>query len=637
MKRFLPALALILAIPTGMAFGDRLPEWAAPLADIDCSHYDTNEVDAVCLLDHLELAVDPSGKLIHKGRRGFRVLTADGASWGTMAIPQNSRSRVRRARAWVRYPNEKVKRLKEADTLDTQYFDSNFYTDARKRIIPIPGVSKGAVVFFEWELEQVDEFMLVCWRFQSTIPTLDSKLFFDLPPGVELAWRGFNLQDDFQPDISGRHHVYSRTNIPALPDEELAPAASDLVEQVAIRFHCPAGGTPACDTWADVARWYHGRTREKWGILKEIKSLSAEICQGAANDEEKVRRLCRWVQAKIRYVAISIGMGGYIPHEPTVVCDSKYGDCKDKAFVLMGLLRSQGIDAWPVLCRSGSRGNIDQDFPWPGVFDHCIVAIGMASSGVRFFDPTSETVGYPCLPASLEQSMGLVVREDGGELVRMSSGLEPALDVRVEAEFSSAGSLTARVREVYSLAALEGVRGLYRSLSDEERYRTWEEWLASRIPGVKLVELKWTNLHDAEKDLIIEYSLKAPGLVKEVGKLIMVSPFFIKDVVKPTFGRARRELPVALEGSAITARQEVVLRYPEGLIIEENIEPCSISYDFGAFTTSSTAGEGEMTLIKEYTVRHTTVPAERYSEVKSFFSAVNNVERTEILFVAGTR
>jgi transglutaminase-like putative cysteine protease len=636
-KRLPLYLLLCFVLSAGLArAGNKLPDWAAPLVDIDCSHYDTREVDAVCLLDQNRIDVDPSGKLVHTGRIAYRILTIAGTSRGTMVLAQASRSKIMQVRAWVRYPDGKTKGIKERDTLDTQYVDSAFFTDVRARIIPLPDVTRGSVVFFEWVMEREEEFMMEGWSFQNIIPVLSSQISFDLPPGVDLDWRAFNMPDDFQPQVKGRHYLFSRTDLPVLPHEEWAPAEIDLVERVELRFHCPAGGTPDIESWADVARWYYGITRQQWNTPQAIKSLSAEICKGAADSEEKILRLCNWVQSKIRYVAIEIGMGGYIPHDPVAVCRTKYGDCKDKSFLLMALLRAQGIEAWPVLCRSGSRGHILEDFAWPAAFDHCITAIGTPDSGIRYFDPTSETVGYPCLPANLEGSMGLVVREDSGNLVPMASGLQPELKVSVEAELCRSGILKARVREVYSLAALWEIRSVYRTLNDEERDRAWGEWISRRIPDATIQELNWINLHDPEKDLIIEYSLKAPGLVKRVGELTMLNPFFVQDVPKPSFSADQRFLPVSLESSAIRARQEVTLKLPPDLVLEESIEPCRLSYDFGTFTTSTTEGDGTLTLVKEYTVNHTTVPAARYSEVKAFFAAVNNVERTEILFVATT-
>jgi len=635
MRTLLTALLLVLAVPAGTAYGGKLPDWARSLAEVDCSHHDTNEVDAVCLLDETELTIDPSGTLVHRTRRAFRILTTAGNGRGTAVISHNSRSKINGARAWVQYPNGKVERIREGDTLDTQYADSTFFTDARRRVIPLPGVTKGAVVFFEWELEQDEEFMLVHWRFQSTDPVLESTLSFDLPAGVDLAWQAVNMDEGWKPRVSGSRHLFQRKDVPAVPDEEWAPPAADLMEGVLIRFHSPAGGTPPCEDWADVARWYHGLTREKWAVDDGTRSLSAEICNGAADAEEKIRRLCRWVQSKIRYVDIEIGMGGYIPHDPAEVCRTKYGDCKDKAFLLMGLLRAQGIEAWPVLCRLGGRAGIEAGFPWPGAFNHCITALAAPGAGIRFFDPTSELVPYPCLSPKLEGAMGLLVRADGGELLPMASGVEPRLDVHVEAEITASGGMKARVKEVYSLAALRGVRERFGSLSEEQRHSDWEAWLSRRIPGIKLEEVTWRNLYDAEKDLVIEYSLSAPGLVKRMGSLIMVSPFFIADVNKPSFGKAERKLPVSLEETAIVARQEVVLRYPAGLAVEENIEPCRVATDFGEFSVTVSEGEGELTLVKEYVVRHAIVPAARYGEVKSFFAEVNNAERTEILFASG--
>jgi transglutaminase-like putative cysteine protease len=615
--------------------GDNLPDWAAPLARIDCSGHDTTKVDAVCLEDRMEVAVQPSGEMVQLVRQAFRILTADGTSWGTVVLPYGQRTKIKDIRGWVQYPNGQVKMIKDKDTIDTQYLDGNFYSDVRKKIIYLPEVVKGAFLCYQYEMDQTKDFPVEVWNFQSTIPTHRSELVLSLPPGAELVWKAYNLKN-MQPAVTGNRYVFVRDDVPALPVENLAPPLVDLAERIALRIDLPAATQDVvtdCRSWEDIAKWYYRMTKDRWQTAESVRKVADQLCQGATDPNEKIRRLCGWVQAQIRYLAIIIGVGGYVPHPSSEVCQSKYGDCKDKSFLLMNLLRSQGITAWPVLCQSRLSGDIDPEFPWAGSFNHCIVAIQQPDGTLHFFDPTSDNVGYPYLPSSLDRSLGLLVKEDGGSLVQIVAAQKPRLEMHVKASLSTSGMLLASVREVYSPSALPGVRGGYREKNEADRRQEWSDWLNRRIPGVKLSSLTWSNLFQPDQDLIIDYVLEARGVAKPMGDMWMLNPFFILDMVKPSLTKKERELPIWLHNYAVTSHQVVELTFPAGFRIEEGVEPVSLACDFGKFTIVVDEAGNKLTITKEFDLQDQLLPVGRFDEVKKFLEVVNNAEKVEILFV----
>lgn len=625
--------ALAVLPPVGLRAEDKLPEWAVPLAAGSVSGYDPVKHDAVCLLDYSEAVFDEQGVLTQTVREAFRILSAEGEHHGVRVLSMGPNLKVRELRGWVQEPNGKVTQIKMKDTTETQLLESSLFTEYKKRVASLPNVGKGAFVCFEYELEQRDYPPFLRWLFQSGVPTRHSELVVRVPPGSDLTWKAYNIKE-FQPITAAGTWVFRRKDVAALPtDEPCLPPRRDVAEQVAVRLHLRPGF--AAKTWEEAADWYHGLTSSRWSVPPAVSALADKICEGAADDAEKIRRLCAWVQSEVRYISVHIGLSGMIPIPPEEVCTSKFGDCKGKSFLLMHLLRSRGFQAWPVLCSARGDGLPDHDFASLSDFNHCIVALRVPDGALRFFDPTCETAGWPALPPGMRQAKGLLVREKGGELVTLDSPDRDLIaNVKVDVALATSGLITARVVETYRNGAMGGLRQRYQEIPESDRRKKWQDWLSQRIPDVRLTTLEWKNLFDPEKDLVIEYTVESNGVLRPTGSLWLFQPFFVIDVGKPVLTQPERQVPVYLGGQAISSAQEVTVRYPEGWKVEENLEAIRKETDFGLFSVAVEESPGRLVVRKDYRVKGTTLPVERYGDARDFFKAVQRAEQQEILFVA---
>ena len=63
---------------------------------------------------------------------------------------------------------------------------------------------------------------------------------------------------------------------------------------------------------------------------------------------------------------------GYAPHDVDITFDNRYGVCRDKAGLLVAMLRLAGFKAFPVLIHVGAK--LDPEVPQP-FFNHAIVAV----------------------------------------------------------------------------------------------------------------------------------------------------------------------------------------------------------------------------------------------------------------------
>lgn len=88
--------------------------------------------------------------------------------------------------------------------------------------------------------------------------------------------------------------------------------------------------------------------------------------------EARALAALRLVQDEVRYMALTLGEGGWLPVSASEVWASRQGDCKGKTVLLVALLRELGIDAVPVLV-SSTNPPLDKYLPMVGAFDHVIV------------------------------------------------------------------------------------------------------------------------------------------------------------------------------------------------------------------------------------------------------------------------
>ena len=96
-----------------------------------------------------------------------------------------------------------------------------------------------------------------------------------------------------------------------------------------------------------------------------MRRQARELVAGIAGRRERLAALLDFARRQVRYVAVEVGIGGFRPHRPREVLGRGWGDCKDKALLLVELLREAGIEAYPVLIRAGAEGRVDRDFPCP--------------------------------------------------------------------------------------------------------------------------------------------------------------------------------------------------------------------------------------------------------------------------------
>lgn len=110
--------------------------------------------------------------------------------------------------------------------------------------------------------------------------------------------------------------------------------------------------------------------------LEPDSPLTAEIERiraAHATPEDRAAAALRLVQDQVRYLALSMGEGGYVPQSADAVWRSRYGDCKGKTALLLALLHGLGIEAEAALVSTDYGDGLERRLPLMAWFDHIIV------------------------------------------------------------------------------------------------------------------------------------------------------------------------------------------------------------------------------------------------------------------------
>ncbi|HEY6357028.1 MAG TPA: transglutaminase family protein, partial [Vicinamibacterales bacterium] len=291
-------------------------------------------------------------------------------------------------------------------------------------------------------------------------------------------------------------------DVPWTRSESYSPPADSnpLVMQVSV-------GAPG--SWSDIGRWYAKLAQDRFHADSSLRDTVRAVVLHARSLEDSISALQRWVAQDVRYVSVSLGIGGYQPRTPGTVLSTGFGDCKDKATLFIAALRVIGVDAYPVLLNAGGRP--DRSLPTIGAFDHEIAAI-KRQSGYEFVDLTSEFSPLGTLPYPDASQFALVVHPDG-TTEQVTTPADPAnnnmTEVRMVGVLAPDGTISGRVTwRGTGNAALYMRAAMATRMDSTQREAFLRRVAASWFPNTKGDSLVTFDGKDLRAEPVISYAIR---------------------------------------------------------------------------------------------------------------------------------
>ena len=386
-------------------------------------------IPAVILDEHVEFRfeiIDDSLYIYETLYQETFYLTEVANYWKEMEIAYSGFSEIKdvEARTLIagknKYKTVKVKTFKYKDELNFEIF----HDDIKSITFSYDGLQKGSKTKLSYTRIQHDPHLLGREFLQSGIPVEHKTISIIADNNIEMGIGVFNIDlidVEFTQETGNKYTIYKWevNDIEALKKESASPSIAwysahiiPYIKSYTIndKKHVVLGEIN------DLFNWYNSfvDNLNEDTEDEEMQALVDSITQGAETELEKVKQIFYWTQDNIKYIAIEYGMGGFIPRPANLVCTNRYGDCKDMASTITGLLEYAGINSHLTWIGTNDIPYTYEELPTPNVDNHMIATYIDVDNNYYFLDATGRYSNFD-MPSSFIQGKEALIRKNKNE------------------------------------------------------------------------------------------------------------------------------------------------------------------------------------------------------------------------------
>ncbi len=626
---------LIFTIITTLLFTPLLGE---KKADTSQTAYFSSD-DALIVLDEEDHFLDVNIPALIKKRHVIINLYSEGAySLGEVKIPYiRGLEKVKHIKAKTILPNGKE--IKVKDIWDKELFEGiSSLSDLRAKGFVFPQLTPGCTIEYEFEIEShlpVSEL----WVFTNEYPTLKSKFSLTFPALLTIDYILKNGAPE--PHKSGPFtiggltywkYAWEMDSLLPIPDEPYSPPLNQVAPTV---YYSPTGiyGVSLKFTWDDlvkVLRKFYDP------ILKpddKISSLANKLTEGINDTLQKAIKFYDFTRCSVRYVAVELGLGSWIPTKPSEVLKVKWGDCKDKSALLISLCRSQGIRADMVLLKTIDNGNILKSFP-SLQFNHAIVRI-LVGNIPYYVDPTERYAPFGILSPNLYGAEGIVMEEQDWKFTKLP-GITPLgnfTSEKIEGTLSSSGKLDASFEVVKRGYDMVITSEIINKLNIKDNKKITKSFLKDSYTDVDVEGITLTGLEGTDSMFTVRSHLIIPSfatVAREV-YVLKASPFRFE---VPNLPEGERKTPIVFNYPE-TRELKIKLVFPTPILSKDSLD-IVLFRDWGRYERRVKVKGDTLTVKHKFVLKRTRFKKERYHELIDDFNKVKKYMNSNIVLLQKT-
>ena len=469
------------------------------------------EAEATVLLHEERYTYDRDGRLLQIIHTIYRIENEEGVNgWAeTNAQWEPWHEFKPEVRARVITPDGTVHQLdpKTLNDLPVHEDTPDTYTDVRAFGGPLPAIAIGAIVEEEIVVREkepsfragtVQRLLL-----DRTVPLHKSRVIISHPDALLLHYKlvqmpGAHVSKNEQDGIE-------TIEIEDGPYDARSERLIDLPSDVPIG---PEVEFSTGSSWQAVAQEY-GRLSNEKVRTSDVQAMTAKIGRSGSR-QELIRRIVAGLHRTVRYTGVEFGESSLVPQFPAETLKRKYGDCKDKATLLVTLLRSVNITANLALLSTGPGQDINTELPGMGMFDHAIVYLpATGTEPEMWIDATAQYSRVGDLPEMDYGRWALVIDENTTSLRRIPELTAEQNFHREIRQFTLADFGQAVIRETDEQRGPREAK--YRSFynGDAKQVReASEKYVKNAYLADSLIALEHGDLTDLEKPFSVTYVTK---------------------------------------------------------------------------------------------------------------------------------
>lgn len=439
--------------------------------------------------------------------------------------------------------NGKEKKIKVTQTNEVQSGQSFvFYDDVKQRQLIFPNLEAGAKKVYNYQTQIEDPFLLHKFIFGGGLPIKNSSLEIKTEKNINIGFKIFNDPSnliEFSKTEKKGKWIYKWTlkDVKPVKLEGNSPGFLYVIPHINIYIKDYTVNNQKVTVLGDINNlfdYYKGFTKNLNQIEDPaLKAITLKITENLTTDDEKVKAIFYWVKDNIKYIAFEYGYEGFIPREARLICERKFGDCKDMASIITDMAKYANVKnvhiAWIGTREIPYSYN---ELPTPAVDNH-MIALYKKGEEYIFLDATDKETLYGIPTGFIQGKEALYGDGDSYKIIPVpivpaeKNEIKEQVKISIEKdklvgsgqiEFKgyNRSRILSRIGDATNKTKFEMIKGLI--LKGNNKFN--------------LKEYKEENIKDRDKPYQINYNFDLENYIVKVDKEIYVNLFLDKPLEK---------------------------------------------------------------------------------------------------------
>ena len=513
---------------------------------------------------------------------------------------------------------------------------TGMYYDARARVLTFPALAAGDVLELQWRLDDtsLDNLLSDYWgdvdAVQATVPKLRYRFIVDMPATRPLSWNASTLpawvKASQETKDSRTVYRFEADDVKKVVPEPQMPGWAEVATPLHLSTY---------QSWDAVGRYWWGLVRDQLTTNEELQKTVTTALKGV--DKKKpadvVAAIYGFVVTNTRYVALEFGIHGYKPYRVDRILARRFGDCKDKASLIVAMLKLAGVDARLVLLRMRNLGTLPPEPASLAAFNH---AIAYVPSLDLYLDGTADFHGSREVPSADRVANVLVVEPDGNSRFLVTPEANPAdnatsltMDVTVKAD----GSAVGKGSVVAVGQAAPELRRQYQTAAT--RQATFEQVWANSFPGVSASELVITDTTKLELPVTMTFKMAMPRYAEAGAGFLRFFPFGASRAFTQALAPLSERTTDVVFPGVWTNRFDFTYALPAAWTPGELPAKVVEQSPFGSLTIEATLKDGKLRVTGEMVMAKARIAVKDYPAFREWLLKVDQAFGRKVTAQAG--
>ncbi|MCU4175266.1 DUF3857 domain-containing protein [Carboxylicivirga sp. N1Y90] len=557
-----------------------------------------------------------------------------------LAINGDSREKIRDIKA-ISY-NHKNNQLTKTPLEKSQIFTEKLNKYWYQKKFALPEIQEGTIIEYTYTLTSPFITHFTDWEFQTDIPTLYSEFKAAMIPFYSYRYRlqGTNRLDHkknyekngIERSFNGVRYndmvyEFGLKNIPSFKDESFISSRNDYILKLdfqLVEINHPSGYSKKfMDTWPSLANELldsdsfgkYLKKAEKWADKNANHFIDLP-------EEKRYSEILNYVKNNYQWNEYN---GKLAQHSLKDLNKKLSGNIANLNLLAIGIMRSNGLNAEPIIISTRNHGKVSDQFPYSDLFNYVLI-LSESEGKYRLLDATLANCPNALIPSRCINGKGFIVKEDSESWININtshpSTQVTAIDYSIDVDnYEMVGSCQTKCT---------GYIALDKRSSYVVNPQKFEEGL-ERYGKEEDSELEVKHLEEKEKPLTYSYDFKES--IDIIDEQIIISPFANFAPKNNPFKQEKRALPIDLVNKK-GYQYIAAITIPKGYKIDvlpmaRKMESDNVEFNFKA----QAVGTNKIQIVALYKYKKSSYSAKSYNELKQFMNTVTDKMNSKIVLV----